>query len=94
MIEADRGRQMQELLDEFRNLRLDNVKTLREMSLTEGDLDRKGTHPDLGPVTIRELIATWVAHDQTHLAQAGRVLTKSYGSAVGPWRQYFSLLKE
>lgn len=93
MIEADRGRSMQELLDEFRTLRLDNVKTLREMSLTEGDLDREGTHPELGTVTIRELIATWVAHDQAHITQTGRVMTKSFGSQVGPWRRYFSLLQ-
>lgn len=92
MLEANRGRSMQELLDEFAALRKANVQTLKELALTEEDLERPGAHPELGAVTARELIATWVTHDQAHLAQTGRVLTKSYGQQVGPWRQYFSLL--
>lgn len=94
MYEANRGRTMQELLDEFRVLRLENVKKLREMKLTEEDLDREGTHPELGRVTARQLLATWVTHDQAHVAQVARVLTKSYGEEIGPWTEFFSILSE
>lgn len=94
MLEADRGRSMQELLDEFRTLRLANVQKLRELSLSERDLDLEGRHPHLGAVTLRQLIATWVAHDHSHLAQTGRILTRTYGRDVGPWKAYLSLLSE
>ena len=92
MLETNRGRTMQELLDEFRTLRLANVQKLKELSLGENDLDREGRHPDLGTVTARQLIATWVAHDHSHLAQTGRILARTHAEDVGPWRAYLSLL--
>ncbi|MDX1584093.1 MAG: DinB family protein [Thermoanaerobaculia bacterium] len=93
MLEASRGRTLQELLDEFRMLRLRNVQELREMELVASDLDREGVHPELGRVTAQQLLATWVTHDQAHIAQAARVLAKSYGEHVGPWSEYLSILK-
>lgn len=80
------------LLDEFARLRETNLADLRALPVTEGALAREGTHPELGRVTLRELLATWVVHDLSHLAQIARVMAKRYGSDVGPWRAYLPIL--
>jgi hypothetical protein len=52
----------------------------------------EGEHPAFGTVTLRQLLATWVAHDLGHIAQIARVMAKQYRDAVGPWRQYLPVL--
>jgi len=37
-------------------------------------------------VTLRQLLATWVAHDLDHVAQISRVLARQYSDEVGLWR--------
>ena len=90
--EASRGRTLPDLLDEFSRVRAENVAALMAHRLTETDLDRRGTHPALGAVTGRQLLATWVAHDLDHIAQVARVLASQYRDAVGPWRQYLRVI--
>ena len=46
-------------------------------------LDRKGRHPELGPVTLRQLLSTWVAHDLDHVVQVSRTLARQYTDEVG-----------
>ena len=87
-----RGRSLDELLDELARLRAANVATLREWGLGERELALEGEHPALGTVTLRQLLATWVAHDLGHLAQTARVMAKQYREAVGPWRAYLPVL--
>ena len=81
-----------ELLDEFAGLRAENLDTLARWRLTEAHLALEGEHPELGPVTLRQLLATWVAHDLGHVAQMARVMAKQYREAVGPWRAYLSIM--
>ncbi len=81
-----------ELLDRFAALRLQNLATLRGFQVTEPQLALTGEHPELGPVTLRQLLATWVAHDLGHLTQITRVMARQYRSAVGPWEQYLPVL--
>ncbi|HKV52756.1 MAG TPA: DinB family protein [Gemmatimonadaceae bacterium] len=80
------------LLDEFERLRAANLATLSGWELTEAQLALEGEHPELGPVTLRQLLATWVAHDLGHVAQTARVMAKQYRDAVGPWRAYLPIL--
>lgn len=87
------GKSLPILLHEFRDLRQDSIASLRAMHLTSAQLDLKGTHPELGPVTARQLIATWTAHDLGHLAQISRVMAKRYKEEVGPWAAYLSVMK-
>ena len=87
------GRTLPELLDLFAARRAANLETLRSLDLDGDDLVREGTHPELGRVTVAELVATWVVHDLNHLAQIARVLAKRYGDSVGPWREYLSVLR-
>jgi hypothetical protein len=87
-----RGMTLASLLDEFTAVRADNLRELAALHLTAADLERRGLHPDLGPVTIRQLLATWVAHDLDHLSQISRVLAHQYGNEVGPWRAYLRII--
>lgn len=91
--EASAGKSVEDLLDAFAELRSENIRALNELNLTEADLARKGAHPELGAVTLGELIATWVVHDLDHIAQITRTMAKQYGEAVGPWEAYLSVLK-
>ena len=86
------GKEVAALLDEFERLRAGNLAVLREWQLSERELVLEGEHPELGTVTLRQLLATWVAHDLGHVAQTARVLAKQYRDAVGPWRTYLPVL--
>jgi hypothetical protein len=81
-----------QLLDEFENLRIENLQTVREWKLTEAQLALTGMHPAFGAVTLRQLLATWTAHDLGHIAQIARVMAKQYREAVGPWREYLPVM--
>jgi hypothetical protein len=87
-----RGRAIGELLDQFAELRRNNLETLAGFQLDERKLEMTGTHPDLGCVTLCNLIATWAVHDLGHIAQIMRVMANEYRDAVGPWRAYLTIL--
>jgi hypothetical protein len=86
------GKSLGDLLDEFARLRAESLATLAGWRLTEAQLALEGEHPEFGPVTLRQLLATWVAHDLGHVAQTARVMAKQYREAVGPWRAYLPVM--
>ena len=86
------GRTLASLLDEFATLRRENLRELAALGLTDADLDRRGRHPELGLVTLRQLLATWVAHDLDHVVQISRALARQYSDEVGPWRAYLRIV--
>jgi hypothetical protein len=86
------NRTLASLLEEFAVLRQDGLRELAALRLTEADLDRRGRHPELGVVTLRQLLATWVAHDLDHVMQISRVLARQYSDEVGPWRAYLRII--
>jgi len=88
-----KGKTLPALLDEFADLRRDNVARLLALNLTAEQLERNGMHPALGLVTARQLVATWTAHDLGHTLQISRVMAKRYRSEVGPWAEYLSVMK-
>jgi len=90
--ELSKGRTLASLLDEFASLRQASLRELKGLNLTDADLDRRGRHPELGAVTLRQLLATWVAHDLDHVVQISRVLARQYADAVGPWRAYLRII--
>ena len=87
------GKSLGPLLDEFARLRVEGMAALRAMNLQPEDLERRGRHPALGVVTLSQLLATWAAHDLTHLHQISRVMARQYEAAVGPWHAYLGVLK-
>jgi hypothetical protein len=86
------GKTLAQLLDEFAELRAQSLGTLRSWNLTERELALEGEHPALGPVTLRQLLSTWVVHDLGHLAQTSRVMAKRYREEIGPWREYLPIV--
>jgi hypothetical protein len=87
------GRPLAALLAEFTRLRRDNLAALRAMKLGPAELERRGTHPVLGVVTLRQLLATWAAHDLTHLHQIARVMAHQVREEVGPWVRFLGVLR-
>lgn len=92
MFEVSKGQSIDQLLDEFELLRTKNVSDLTKFDLTPTDLDRKGTHPALGTVTLRQLLSTWVVHDLGHLHQIAKCMAWQYRENVGPWKEYLTIL--
>lgn len=97
----DRTAQMREkqdrplpaLLDEFAGLRSRNLAELRALNLEHADFAKRGLHPALGVVTLSNLLATWAAHDLTHLHQISRIMAHQYREAVGPWTAFLGVMK-
>jgi hypothetical protein len=85
-------RALARLLDEFEVLRGESLSTVASWALSREDLEREGEHPEFGRVTLGQLLATWVAHDLSHLAQIARVMAKQQREAVGPWRAYLPIM--
>lgn len=94
MIEKFKHRSMSELLDTFTRIRSESLHELQQMNLTAELLEKRGKHPELGVVTLKQLLATWVVHDLGHIRQVVRVMAKQYRDAVGPWRAYLSIVAE
>jgi hypothetical protein len=92
-VKESQGRSLDQLLDEFSRVRNESLDTLRALNLQPADLDRRGRHPALGVVTLSELLATWAAHDLTHLHQLSRVMAHQYREDVGPFGAYLGVLQ-
>jgi len=86
------GWSLQQLLERFAGLRAEGVATVRQWHLTPEQLALRGRHPELGQVTLSQLLASWVVHDLGHIAQISRVMAKQYTVAVGPWKAYLPVL--
>jgi len=91
-IQESRGKGLEELMDEFEVFRSANLERLSTLNPGPAELAKTGIHPAFGTVTLSQLLATWVTHDLSHLAQIARVMAKVNSEAVGPWRKYLSIL--
>ncbi|HEX6226757.1 MAG TPA: DinB family protein [Chryseolinea sp.] len=83
----------QDLLKKFSDARKQSLLTLSTIPLEQEKFDWKGIHPDLGEVTLGQLLSTWTVHDLDHINQISRVMAKQYADAVGPWKNYLGVLK-
>ena len=91
--EISKGKTLVELLDIFAELRQKSLETLKSWNLTDEQLRLRGIHPELGEVTLEQLLSTWVVHDLTHIRQIVTVLAKQYTENVGVWKAYLSILQ-
>lgn len=89
---ATAGYSLSRLLDDFAEARESSLRALDELRLDDDMLDRKGTHPSFGPVTVRQMLATWTAHDLSHIGQIADSMARRYRDEVGPWRRYLPVL--
>ena len=88
----DQGVPLASLLERFAQLRGTNLARLRDLVGSNSDLDRRGLHPELGEVTLGQLLAAWAVHDLDHLGQVLAALAGTKDSAVGPWKAYLGIL--
>jgi hypothetical protein len=87
------GKTLEQLLDDFAHAREKGLDELRALNLTAEDLRRHGRHPSFGAVTLSQLLATWAAHDLTHLHQISRIMAYQYREAVGPWARFLGVMQ-
>ena len=92
--EQSKGQSLGYLLEKFAQMRRQNLDTLKQMGITSEQWELRGTHPELGTVTLGQLIAAWVVHDLNHIGQIVTVMAKQYTEAVGPWRAYLPILDQ
>lgn len=92
--EESKGKSLQQLLDEFKEVRKGNITRLKEFNITSDRLSKTGIHPAFGEVTLSQLISAWVVHDLDHISQIARVMAKRYGNDTGPWIEYLKILKQ
>jgi hypothetical protein len=92
-VQPSLGKSLAQLLDEFARARSESLDQLRALNLRQEDLARRGRHPAFGPVTLSQHLASWAAHDLTHLHQISRIMAHQYREAVGPWRAYLGVLQ-
>ena len=83
---------LEHLLDEFTDVRAEKLAELHALHLTGQDLARRGLHPKFGSVTLSQLLATWAAHDLTHLHQISRILAHQFKESVGPWTEFLGVM--
>lgn len=89
-----RGARVEEVLDRFGEARRASLDAFSAMDLDRSSLARRGRHPAFGAVTLSQLLATWVAHDLTHVRQIVRTMAREYEEAVGPWVRYLRVMDE
>lgn len=91
-VRESRGKTLDELLTEFAQVRDGCLKELQALNLRTTDLERRGKHPALGPVSVSELLTTWAVHDLNHIHQLSRVMAHQCGDGVGPFKAYLGVL--
>jgi hypothetical protein len=79
--------QAQALASEFEQRRAESLRALS--GVVAADLARTALHPELGRVTLEQMIHEWAAHDLMHTVQAERALMQPFIAGCGPWREYF-----
>ena len=87
----DDDQSLDQLVARFARLRDESLARLAAL-VSDADLDREGCHAALGPVTLRELLATWSVHDLDHISQIFAGMAGSRDGAVGAWKAYLGIL--
>ena len=90
--EKSKDKTLTELLDKFQKLRKKNILKLKGFEISDRDLELIGTHPELGAVSLKNLLAAWTAHDLSHISQITRVMAKQYKGEVGIWTEYMKIM--
>lgn len=92
-LEKSKGKNLNQLLDDFVQVRASSIVALISLKITNEKLSNTAIHPELGTVTLSQLISTWAVHDLDHISQIVRVMAKQYQVEVGPWVKYMRVLK-
>jgi hypothetical protein len=91
-IQESKGKSIAQVLDDFAQVRAQNLTEVRAWHLSPEQLALRGRHPAFGGVTLSELLSAWAAHDLNHLHQMTRVMAHQYRDAVGPYAAYLGVM--
>jgi uncharacterized damage-inducible protein DinB len=92
--ETSKGKTCEQLVNEFRTIRKENLDTLKSLNITEKDFMKTGIHPTFGTVTLQQLLATWLVHDLDHISQITRIMAKQYKEETGPWIAFLKIINQ
>lgn len=90
--EIAKNKPLKDLISDFKRLRENGINEIKAFSLQETDLKKTAIHPKLGEVNLQQLIATWVTHDLTHIAQISRIMAKQNKENVGAFVTFLNIL--
>jgi hypothetical protein len=93
-IETSKGKTYEQLVNDFRGIRKENIETLRSLNINEKDFMKTGIHPTFGMVTLQQLLATWLVHDLDHIAQIARIMATQYKEETGPWIAFLKIINQ
>ena len=83
------GTQPVAMVNELITLRKNGLEVLARVATP--DLQLPGHHPELGAVTLGQLLHEWAAHDLSHTVQAERAVMNYLVEHCGPWDIYFDV---
>jgi len=84
------GRSAEDSFDHFEEQRELNLKYLRELPADVAD--RAGAHPELGVITVSNLLNEWAFHDLGHIKQIAEIIRAlKYYPQMGPLRSQYKI---
>ena len=84
------GREVEDSFDHFKEQREDNVAWLT--SLPARAISRTAKHPELGTITLGQLLNEWAFHDLGHVRQIAEIVRALvYYPNIGPFRKYYNV---
>ncbi len=81
------------LLKEFKFLRELNLAEIRRLQIQLSNLNVTEDFSIWGKLSVKELMASWMVHDLSHIAKISRIMANRYETEVGKWSQHLDILK-
>ena len=78
----------------FEQARSASLGSFARLVVHEDHWDLRGTHPELGTVTLRQLVISWAVHDLNHLRQIVEAMAGGFRGSVGPWKEYLPIIRD
>ena len=89
-LEMYRNVDPEDAFDHFEEQRETNIEALRD--LAPGTGERKAIHPEVGPITLAQMLNEWALHDLGHVRQlAELVRARKYLASAGPLGSFYAL---
>ena len=84
------GKKARQSLARFKRERAKSLALLRK--LPRGALERRARHPELGMVSLRQMMHEWAFHDLGHIRQVAELFrAQAYWPRMGGWTRYYKI---
>jgi hypothetical protein len=79
----------EDAFDHFEEQRDTNLETLRDLPAEAGA--RTARHPEVGPITLAEMLHEWALHDLGHIRQVAELVrARKYLAGAGPLGKFYN----